>query len=655
MTKQRISLANRLTFWCAVLAAVAILFATLMTVLSNIRELRISVTEDFSVIADSLAHVVESEYATYRYNVQEIGEVTDMYLKVMEHEEFHEFLHAKQEEFGFSAIYITDVNGVTESGIDFSQYEFTAAALAGNTHLGEAQIRADGSGADVMLSAPRWKDGVMGSEVTGVVIAVLDAQKISDALSRIYIGEGAGAYIINSEGYTIADTEYEYVLSHENTILLSESDDSVAKFATIEKAALSTREPQIGKCTLEGESLYLAVVPMQDYDWAVGVYAPEVNYTASMYASAFFSMGVALVLILILTLVMNKIAHKITTPLKVIAKTADRVAVGDYDVTLDYDCNDEIGDLTVSFGKLITNTQASVADASRVLGAMAVGDFTARPNAEYLGEFKKLGSAVNTIAVNMTDSFVALRDSANSVVAGALQVDSGAQALAQGSTEQAAAVQQLAATMGEVTHQVATTAENASEANTITKEANECVRVGNARMEELSTSMTNMEETSRRIHDIIKTIDDIAFQTNILALNAAIEAARAGTAGKGFAVVADEVRSLAAKSAEAANDTTVLIENAIAAIDSGAKATADTAAALHNITELINKASSKMEEINTAADVQAMSIQQLSSGVDQISAVVQNNSAIAEQSAAASAALSQEGEHLTNIISRFKV
>lgn len=241
------------------------------------------------------------------------------------------------------------------------------------------------------------------------------------------------------------------------------------------------------------------------------------------------------------------------------------------------------------------------------------------------------------------------------ISSGAEQVASSSQALAQGATEQAAAVQQLSASVGMISGQVGDNAQNARRADDMAVKATASIQSSNRQMGQLMASMDTMETKSHEIGKIIKTIEDIAFQTNILALNAAVEAARAGVAGKGFAVVADEVRNLAAKSADAAKNTTELIEDSVSSIADGVRlagiANKELNAAVQNVvstTEIIS-------QITRATDEQALAVAQVTVGVDQISSVVQTNSASSEETAAASEELYSQANILRELTERFSV
>lgn len=259
------------------------------------------------------------------------------------------------------------------------------------------------------------------------------------------------------------------------------------------------------------------------------------------------------------------------------------------------------------------------------------------------------------IIVSLNDTLLQISTASHQVAAGSEQMSAGAQALSQGATEQASSIEELAASITEVSEMIRQNASHAQQASNNMDETTLGIEHGDQQMQNLVVAMNEIERTSGEIERIIKTIDDIAFQTNILSLNAAVEAARAGEAGKGFAVVADEVRNLASKSAEAAKETTVLIQSTLAAIKNGSAMVTETGKSLDQISDKAQIVNELVKKIAEASDTQASSIQQINVGINQISSVVQTNSATAEESAASSEELSAQAETLKTLVSHFKL
>lgn len=288
---------------------------------------------------------------------------------------------------------------------------------------------------------------------------------------------------------------------------------------------------------------------------------------------------------------------------------------------------------------------------------MADGDFTVDSvcEAEYTGGFHPLLVSFRGIADKLNDTMQQINQSSTQVASGSQQVASGSQALSQGATEQASSVQELASTINEISNRIKQNADNAQNANEKAGSISTEMNVSNEKMHQMIQAMEDITSCSNEIGKIIKTIEDIAFQTNILALNAAVEAARAGTAGKGFAVVADEVRNLASKSADASKDTSALIENSLKAVENGTRIADETAKSLYQAVNDVNEMAGIIGQISQASIAQADSIAQITIGVDQISSVVQTNSATAQESAAASEELSSQSQLMKNLVGRFKL
>lgn len=312
----------------------------------------------------------------------------------------------------------------------------------------------------------------------------------------------------------------------------------------------------------------------------------------------------------ILTVIAQSVSKTIKKPVMTLKKMADRLAEGDLTVNEDTNSKDELGDLQRAFNKT---------------------------------------------ALNLRETLAEINNSSEQVAAGSTQVSDGAQELSQGSTEQASATEQIAETVGKMRLMINDNAKNAQKANEISVLMGDDVITSNEEMDKMLESMQDINLSSQNISKIIKVIDDIAFQTNLLALNAAVEAAHAGQYGKGFAVVAEEVRKLAARSANAAKETTTLIEESIQKVNVGTTTAKGTAEVLEKIVVNISKTADIVKNISESSQVQATQVEQLNTAVNQISAVVQSNSATAEESAAASEELNSQVVMLKEMVNRFKI
>ncbi len=367
---------------------------------------------------------------------------------------------------------------------------------------------------------------------------------------------------------------------------------------------------------------------------------------------AVICIGALLLLIFIVIFVLRGMLR----PMQEVVNAAESISRGMLDVTINHKSGDEIGILSDAFRNMSAILKEIVYDVRYLLGEMSEGNFNIRTNTEdsYIGDFKEFLVSMRKLHDKLSHTLIQINQSADQVSMGSDQVSDGALALSQGATEQAAAMEELAATVEELSRQVDHNASSSRDAIKIASQTGERMSQSNQQMQEMLAAMDEISASSKEIKIIMKTIEDIAFQTNILALNAAVEAARAGSAGKGFAVVAEEVRNLASKSSESSGNTAILIERSLRAVENGIKIADETAAALLSTVQGSKEVINTIEKISQASIEQASAIKQVSEGFEQISAVVQTNSATAEESAAASEELSGQARILKDLVSQFK-
>ena len=369
----------------------------------------------------------------------------------------------------------------------------------------------------------------------------------------------------------------------------------------------------------------------------------------------FIFISVYLLFMLALSVILG---NRQARPILSLTKSVKKLSEGSLDEEIKVRSKNEIGALAKGLRQLVGQLKEYrlyIQEITDSLNEMQDGNLDIRLKNEYTGEFTKIKVALLDLSDKLTGLIGNIRISSDQVSSSAENVSAGAQNLTRGSMEQASSIEELSATINDISDRIRKNAENAAKANQAAATGQEEILKSDGQMQDMKASMNRINEKSAEISKSIKTIDDIAFQTNILALNAAIEAARAGEAGKGFAVVADEVRNLAQKSAEAAKDTTVLIDDTVKAVEQGSRLADSTAKSLHEVVNGQKELSILISEIASASDEQANAVSQVTTGIDQISSVVQTNSATAEESSASSSELNDQARNLREQISRFRL
>ncbi len=362
---------------------------------------------------------------------------------------------------------------------------------------------------------------------------------------------------------------------------------------------------------------------------------------------------VALLVALVLSFTTSKSISKPIVELETMAK---RLSEGKLDFDITYRSENELGQLSESMRSAMSMLKTYIDDITYAMDEFSNNSFVLKPATQpFVGDFNAIEVSIAKVAREISETLMQIKNAADQVAAGSDQVSFGAHTLAQGASEQASSAEELSASITELTRKVRQNADNAKRASDKSAGAAQAIENSNEQMQRLSAAMDIIDEKSVEINKIIKTIEDIAFQTNILALNAAVEAARAGGAGKGFAVVADEVRNLAGKSAEAAKNTTALIEDSVSSVTEGVKLANATAQDLREAVESVNEVTGLITQITQASSEQAGAIAQISVGIEQISSVVHTNSSTSEESAAASEELAGQAGLLKELVKKFKI
>ncbi len=412
----------------------------------------------------------------------------------------------------------------------------------------------------------------------------------------------------------------------------------------------------LGEADALSGSLMDSFVNLYQYN-TTGAETRSANNTRLASTAMWIMLGVILAAMVVAISLGLSIARHICKPLSKMVEAADKLAHGNFDVSIHADSRDETGMLAQSFGNMADTLKTIIADLSRGLEAFADGNFTldSQAQASYVGDYAPLLASIRKMRDNLSNTLRHINTAAEQVATGADQVSSGAQALAAGSTEQAASVEELTASVEKIAEKAEENSSVVMAASKSVQQAGIGVSDGNEHMKHLTQAMADISSASSQIANITKVIEDIAFQTNILALNAAIEAARAGNAGKGFAVVADEVRNLAAKSAEAAKQTADLIQTSVSTVARGAEISHQTEQILREVGASAAEVTNGFEKIERSIAEQTIAIEQIKDGLAQVSDVVQTNAATAEENSATSEEMSAQAAVLRAEVGKFRL
>ncbi len=598
----------------------------------------------------------QQELAAYKNVVMEVGHIPQLGDSDTPVAEKQAIMDERVAMHGFQRGNIIGADGISIfDGKDYSDREYVQQALQGNIYVSEPLVSKITGQLSIMVAAPLYAEEAYGASIVGVVYFVPQETFLNDIVSAIQIGENSRAYMINKTGDTIADITLE-TITVQNIEAEAQSDPSLQELATIH-GEMRQGKNGFGSYTSGEDKMFAAYAPVPDTDgWSIAVTAPQINYLASTRDAIVVNLLVIVISILLSVVVALALARNIGSPMKACVNRMKLLVEGDLETPMPQIKNkDETGVLARSTESLVEGLSIVINDISYLLNEMANQNLDVHTTHEevYVGSFQNILHSMRNMRKELSGAMRQVNHSAGEVSDASDQLSASAQMLSQGTTEQASSVEELAARISVIADQVKHTASGALEVRSQTHQTGEEVLLCNQKMQSLVEAMERIQASSEEIEKILKTIDDIAFQTNILALNAAVEAARAGSAGKGFAVVAEEVRNLAGKSAQAAQNTSDLIGNSTEAVHIGTEIAKNTADVLLGVVNSIQAVVEAIDNIATVSSEQSESVEQVSEGINQISVVVQNNSATAEEGAAASEELSAEATCLKELVDQF--
>ena len=570
------------------------------------------------------------------------------------------FVKQKCDRYGFIDLDLTDDDGISIFyDTDYTATEGFKKAMDGESYISQPETLETGE-LVIKLYSPMWMRGIDDSMTIGAVCITCDASILSNVISNAAVTENSVIYVIDNSGYTIADTSVSTITEPVNIEELSYTDPALVALAGLHT---KMREGESGCEKVfyapKNDDRYVAYAPVPGLGWSVVVATPADDLLGSCFTTIYLEIAAFIIgLALAIGLAIYN-GSKFSKAVSTCAERLKKLAAGDVESpVVVVKSKDETADFARSVFLAVESVKSLVNDLKKMTSQMSQGDFNLDASdreRNYSNNFGELVNETYKLSESISDSLSGIDSSASIVCGGASRVSGGAQTFSDSTTSQQNAVRELTGSVDNITVMINGTADNCIDMKEMANRVNGDLAAATEQMKRLMASMNRISTASEEIENIVKTIEDISFQTNILALNAAVEAAKAGEAGRGFAVVADEVRSLAERSSEAAKSTTRLVKDTVIAVRDGGRIAGLTSRSVDEASEAAVTVMANMDKIAQASETQVQTIKQISACVDQITAIMKSNTAISEDSMVSGRELSVQAQKLKELVGSFNL
>ncbi len=635
------------SFCCIVLGIIT----SVLSYISSVSAVSETIDNTSNVAANYVSAAL-SQYTAIAYETGSIARLADPEKSA---EEKSSILNQRIKDHDFTGGFLLDSSGIDMiSGEDLSDRDYFREAMKGNVYVSTPAYSEVTNAVSFAVAAPLWENGIPGTKPVGAVVYVPNGESLNDIMRSIKIGKGGTAFMVNSSGITIADINSE-IVGVEDTLNLGNTDRKLKKFSQI-CSRMVAGEDGTGTYTYGGVTKVVAYSPVPDTEgWSIAVAAVRNEFLGKFYLALILTLIFVIVFTVIGILNGIQLGKTVAGPIITSVERLKLLSVGDFHSDIPVpETNDETATLMNSLSDTILELNTVISDISNCLAELANGNFQLTIDKNYDGDFSLISDSLRNIINALSGAMKEIDSNAENVQNGAQDLAGASQMLADGATSQASAIEELTATITDISEKINVNAQNAEKAKKIVENMNGKVLESNHEMQQNTEAMSKIRQASDKIAEIISSIEEIADQTNLLALNASIEAARAGEAGRGFAVVATQVGQLAEQSSEAARNTAILIQNALDAVEEGTRLAQSAAKSLVAVVENAKEANESIIEITEASDTQAEAATQISIGITQIAEVVESNSATSEECAASSQELSNQADTLKELVARFR-